>query len=122
MKKHRPATPQASWAALFAMLLLSTSLFILSSCGKEGRCKVPIGDASCQLDPHSPLYPGINNCDGYEYLVAVGFGYIVLECPKGHSRFNTFADGCPLEGSRTSCYLYKYSTYYDGTTLFISNY
>lgn len=115
---------------------------------------MPIGDANCQIDPNSPLYSGINNCDGYEYLVGganglvvvrvsfnefacyerscpldtgrlemvSGYGNIVLECPKCHSQFNTFADGCPLEGSRTPCYLYKYSTYYDGHTLYISNY
>ncbi len=138
-------------SACLAALLAITSL---AGCGKEGRCHVPIGDANCQIDPNSPLYSGINNCDGYEYLVGganglvvvrvsfnefacyerscpldtgrlemvSGYGNIVLECPKCHSQFNTFADGCPLEGSRTPCYLYKYSTYYDGHTLYISNY
>ncbi len=139
---------------LVAAVFLFSAVLALSSCNKEGRCHVLIGEATCQIDPNSPLYPGINNCDGYEYLVgganglvvvrvsyndfacferscpldsgrlemAEGFGNIVLECPKCHSRFNTFADGCPLEGSRTSCYLYQYSTYYDGSTLYISNY
>jgi len=137
---------------LFVIAFVAAFAFV--SCGKEGRCHVPIGDANCQIDPNSPLYPGINNCDGYEYLVgganglvvvrvsfndfacyerscpldsgrlemASGYGNIVLECPKCHSQFNTFLDGCPLEGSRTSCYLYKYGTYYDGRTLYISNY
>ncbi len=136
------------------MSFVLAGLLFFSGCRKEGRCQVPIGEATCQIDPNSPLYPGINNCDGYEYLVgganglvvvrvsyhdfacyerscpldsgrlvmAEGYGNIVLECPKCHSQFNTFADGCPLEGSRTSCYLYKYSTYYDGNTLYISNY
>lgn len=130
------------------------ALISIVGCGKEGKCHVPIGEANCQIDPNSPLYPGINTSDGYEYLVgganglvvvrvnynefvcyerscpldtgrlemAQGYGNIVLECPKCHSQFNTFADGCPLDGSHTSCYLYKYSTYYDGSTLYISNY
>ena len=134
-------------------ILLST-LFLLFSCGKEYMCRVPIGDATCQIDPNSPIYAGINNCDGYVYLVggyqgivvvrtswndfaayerscpadsgrlemASGYGNIILECPRCHSQFNTFDDGAPLSTSQTSCYLYKYGTYYDGRTLYISNY
>ena len=132
----------------FGIALLS------ASCGKEYMCDVPIGDATCQIDPNSPIYAGINNCDGYEYLVggyqgivvvrinwnefaayertcpadsgrlemAEGYGNIVLECPHCHSQFNTFADGAPLSTSHTMCYLYQYSTHYDGHTLYISNY
>lgn len=127
---------------------------LLSGCGKERACNIPIGEASCQIDPNSPYYSGINNCDGYEYIVGghngivvirtgwsdfvayertcpadtarleinEEYGNIVLECPQCHSRFNTFADGCPLEGSTTSCFLYRYRTYYDGSLLYISNY
>lgn len=133
-------------------ILLLAALFV--SCGKEHSCRVPIGEATCQIDPNSPLYPGINNCDGYEYLVggyqgivvvrtgwesfvayertcpadtgrlemAEGYGNIVLECPKCHSQFNTFAGGEPLNGSHSSCFLQQYNTYYDGQTLYISNY
>ncbi|MBO4599449.1 MAG: hypothetical protein J5641_01790 [Bacteroidales bacterium] len=127
---------------------------LMASCGKEYMCQVPIGDATCQIDPNSTLYAGLNTCDGYEYLVggyqgivvvrtnwsefaayertcpadsgrlemAEGYGNIVLECPRCHSQFNTFGDGAPLSTSVTSCYLYQYSTHYDGQTLYISNY
>lgn len=127
---------------------------MLVGCGKENACRVPIGDATCQVDPNSPLYPGINNPDGYEYLIggynglvvirtswnefvayerscphdsarlemADGYGNLVLQCPQCGSQFSTFGDGAPLEGSSTSCLLYKYATYYDGRILYISNY
>lgn len=136
------------------LLPLSLLLILTAACEKGRRCGVPIGDATCHIDPNSPDYPGINNCDGYEYLtgganglvvvrigfnefacyerscpqdtgllsMADGYGNIVLQCPKCQSQFNTFDNGSPLEGSRTHCFLYQYSTYYDGQTLFISNY
>lgn len=134
----------------------------MASCGKEYACRVPIGDATCQVDPNSPLYPGLNYVGGYEYLVggysgivvanigwtgnydvdmncpyvayertcpadsgrlemAPGFGNVVLECQRCGSQFNTYS-GEPIEGSRTSCMLYRYQTFYDGITLYISNY
>ena len=129
-------------------------LLLLVGCGKERACNIPIGEAACKIDPNSPMYAGINNCDGYVYLVGGNqgivvvrtswsefaayertcpydtarleinpeYGNIVVECPKCHSRFNTYADGCPLDGSQTSCYLYEYGTNYDGSLLYISNY
>lgn len=138
---------------VYCLFALSMLLFV-AACDKEHMCRVPIGDATCQIDPNSPLYPGINNCDGYEYIyggyqgivvvrtgwndfaayertcpadsgrleMASSYGNIVLECPKCHSQFNTFGDGTPLQGSRTSCFLAQYSTYYDGQILYISNY
>lgn len=72
--------------------------FAFASCGKEGRCHVPIGDANCQIDPNSPLYPGINNCDGYEYLVGGANGLVVVRVS-----FNDFAcyeRSCPLDSGR----------------------
>lgn len=137
-----------------AVLIVCVAALMAVSCGKEYMCDVPIGDATCQIDPNSPIYAGINNCDGYEYLVggyqgivvvrinwnefaayertcpadsgrlemAEGYGNIVLECPRCHSQFNTFADGAPLSNSLTMCYLYQYTTHYDGRTLYISNY
>lgn len=138
----------AGIAAMVAILVLTIG------CDKERMCRVPTGNATCQIDPNSALYPGLNNCDGYEYLVGGyngivvirtswndfvayerscpldsaildvpdGYGNMVLECPRCGSRFSTFIDGTPLEGSRTSCMLYEYNTYYDGRTLYISNY
>ena len=139
---------------ILAFGFLMILFVLLVSCDKDYMCQVPIGDATCQLDPNSPLYPGINNCDGYEYLfggyqgivvvrtgwndfvayertcpadsgrldMAEGYGNIVLECPRCHSQFNTFGDGAPLSGSTTSCFLHQYATYYDGRTLYISNF
>ena len=40
-------------------------------------------------------------------------GGLVLKCPKCGSRFLT-TDGAPLEGSSTSCNLYKYECSADG--------
>lgn len=135
------------------LIVLVLSLLLIS-CNKERVCRVPMGDATCQIDPNSPLYSGINNCDGYVYLTGgyhglvvvrldwntfaayertcpadsaklemdPAYGNIVLTCPRCHSQFNTYADGCPLQGSHTSCYLQQYNTHYDGSTLYISNY
>lgn len=126
----------------------------LGSCDKERYCDVPVGDATCRIDPNSPLYPGLNTLSGYEYLyggyqgmVVVrtgwnefvayectcphdhgrlemdkGYGNLVLVCPECGSQFSTFGDGFPLDGSLTSCPLYRYNTYYDGVMLYISNY
>ena len=130
------------------------ALLCLASCDKEVRCRVPIGDATCQLDPDSPLYPGLNTCDGYEYLIGgyngivvirtgwetfvayerscpndtarleilPEYGNLVLVCPECGSRFSTFADGAPIDGNKTPCYLWKYGAYYDGSLLYLSNY
>lgn len=47
-------------------------------------------------------------------VVEDGWDGTVLRCPVCGSRFNTYADGMPLDGSATSCPLYEYSTTYDG--------
>lgn len=139
---------------LFPMLAAFLLVAGVVGCKHDKVCDVPIGDATFQCDPNSPLNSGINNCDGYEYftggyngvvvvrisynefaayertcpydqerlVMADGYGNIVLECPSCGSRFNTFGQGVPLEGSKTSCYLYQYGTYYDGHTLYVSNY
>ena len=133
-------------------LLLAASA--LCGCGKDHYCDVPIGDATCQIDPNSPLYPGLNTMTGYEYLIGgyqgmavirtswnefmayectcphdhgrlamdKDYGNLVLRCPLCGSGFSTFGDGFPLDGSVTSCPLYQYNTYYDGSILYINNY
>ena len=138
----------------FLWVGLAAACAAVCSCGKERMCNVPIGNATCQIDPNSPLYPGLNNTNGYEYLVggyqgivvvrtgwyefvayectcphdegllemAKGYGNLVLECPECGSQFSTFGDGFPLDGSVTSCPLYQYNTYYDGSILYINNY
>ena len=154
---------------LLAAFVLMPCMIVLGGCGKNAVCDIPIGDATCQLNPNSPLYPGINNCDGYQYLTGgfnglvvirtswndfvcyectcpydkgvleipvdtvwdaahthfrlqTSYGNLVLRCRKCGSQFSTFAGGAPMEGSQTACFLYQYSTYYDGSTLYISNY
>lgn len=47
------------------------------------------------------------------------FGSDILTCPTCGSRFSTFADGMPMDGSRTPCSLYQYGCTFDGSTLFI---
>lgn len=156
---HLPGRCAAA-AALAAVLFLA-------ACGKQQRCDVPIGEATFSINPDSPQYPGLNNCDGFEYFVGGNQGIVVirtghstfmayertcpydlgrleiptdtvwqggipsityphgnlvLQCPRCGSRFiNT--DGAPLEGSKSFCYLYHYSTYLDPSTglLYISN-
>lgn len=46
--------------------------------------------------------------------VEPGSGGAVLLCPVCGSRFSTYAEGAPIDGSVTSCSLYRYSTSYDG--------
>lgn len=135
-------------------LLLLAAALLLAGCDKDRMCNVPIGDATCQLDPNSAEYPGLNNLSSYQYLIggyqgivvirtswsefvayectcphdqgrlemAEGYGNLVLECPECGSLFSTFADGAPMEGSKTSCFLQQYNTYYDGRLLYISNF
>lgn len=59
-----------------------------------------------------------NDHEGQVDTVA-GSGGMLLECPECGCQFSTYTDGSPMEGSQTSCSLYKYSTYYDGYTLSI---
>lgn len=146
--------PLMPYPIVIKVLTFIATMVMLVSCDKEYQCHVPIGDASCQLDPNSALYSGLNTCDGYEYIygghqgvvvvrtgwdtfaayerscpadssllfMAEGYGNIVLECPQCHSQWNTFGGGEPLSTSTTSCFLYQYRTFYDGQTLYISNY
>ncbi len=62
-------------------------------------------ERTCPLDTNTQLF------------VSDTIGAAVLECPKCLSRFSTYSDGMPLDGSATSCCLYQYSTHYDGTNL-----
>lgn len=59
----------------------------------------------------------------HDHSVAVevedGWDGTVLKCPVCGSQFNTYADGMPLDGSKTSCPLYQYGTTYEGGTLYI---
>lgn len=51
--------------------------------------------------------------------VVDGWDGAVLQCPVCGSRFNTYADGVPLDGSTTSCPLYQYGATYDASMLYI---
>lgn len=130
-------------------------ILLLVSCAvscKRDRCNTPIGAATCQIEPDSPLYNRLNSVGGYEYLVGgnkglvvvrtainefvcyertcpydhegrveaeEGWGGTVMTCPKCGSQFNTYSEGCPLEGSLTGCPLYEYGTRYEGGILYI---
>ena len=74
------------------------ALLCLASCDKEVRCRVPIGDATCQLDPNSPLYPGLNTCDGYEYLIGGYNGIVVIR--TGWETFVAYERSCPNDTAR----------------------
>ncbi len=47
------------------------------------------------------------------------WGASVLECPQCGSRFSSYTDGIPLDGSATRCPLNQYSTTFDGRSLHI---
>ena len=47
------------------------------------------------------------------------YGSSVLECPVCHSLFSVYSDGSPMTGSQTPCYLFQYSTTFDGRTLWV---
>ncbi len=64
-------------------------------------------ERTCPLDTNTQLF------------VSDSIGAAVLECPRCLSRFSTYSDGMPLDGSATTCCLYQYSTHYDGTNLTI---
>ena len=64
-------------------------------------------ERSCPLDTNTQV------------SVSADLGSAVLECPKCHSRFSTFTDGVPLQGSATPCSLFQYSTMYDGDRLYV---
>jgi len=111
-----------------ALTTIILAAAILSGCGKDYLCDVPIGNATCQIDPNSPLYPGLNTMTGYEYLYGGHQGIAVLrvawdefaafECTCPHDRHRLEMDPdygnlvlrCPECGS-------GFSTYGDGFPL-----
>lgn len=80
------------------LLILSITLLLLTSCGKEKVCGVPIGDATCQIDPDSPLYPGLNNIGGYVYLTGGYSGLIAIKTFV--DQYVVFERTCPYDTSR----------------------
>ena len=81
--------------ALTCCLLVS---LVISSCDKEKRCGVPIGDATCQIDPNSPLYPGLNVVGGFEYIVGGNNGIAVIRLSM--SEFAAYERTCPHDTCR----------------------
>ena len=75
------------------------------------------------------LHTGLNDFVAYERTcpcddssrveISRDWGSSVLECPRCHSCFDPLNFGMPFDGSATSCALYQYSTYFDGTLLHI---
>ena len=81
----------AGIAAMVAILVLTIG------CDKERMCRVPTGNATCQIDPNSALYPGLNNCDGYEYLVGGYNGIVVIR--TSWNDFVAYERSCPLDSA-----------------------
>lgn len=77
-------------------LLLAASA--LCGCGKDHYCDVPIGDATCHIDPNSPLYPGLNTMTGYEYLIGGYQGLAVIR--TGWNEFMAYECTCPHDHGR----------------------
>ena len=119
------ATTSRLTPVIMSLLLAASAL---CGCGKDHYCDVPIGDATCQIDPNSPLYPGLNTMTGYEYLIGGYQGMVVVRtgwnefmayectCPHDHGRLAMDKDygnlvlRCPLCGS-------GFSTFGDGFPL-----
>lgn len=119
------ATASRLTPVIMSLLLAASAL---CGCGKYHYCDVPIGDATCQIDPNSPLYPGLNTMTGYEYLIGGYQGMAVIRtgwnefmayectCPHDHGRLAMDKDygnrvlRCPLCGS-------GFSTFDDGFPL-----
>ena len=80
--------------SIFSCLML----LVLMSCGKDYMCHVPFGDATCQIDPNSAIYSGINNCDGYEYLVGGYQGIVVVR--TSWNDFAAYERTCPADSGR----------------------
>lgn len=78
--------------SIFAVFLLCVG------CGKNDICNVPIGEANFSIDPNSPEYPGINNCDGYEYFVGGNQGIVVIR--TGYYTFVAYERTCPYDHGR----------------------
>lgn len=87
-----------SGASVYSICLMAMLSVLLLSCDKENRCFVPMGDATCQLDPNSPLFPGLNNCDGYEYLVGGYQGIVVVR--TSWNEFAAYERTCPADSGR----------------------
>ena len=85
--------------SFFLCLIL---LLTLVSC-KEGKdCHIAIGDANCQIEPTSPLYPGLNNVGGYEYIVGGNQGIIVIH--NFLNEYYAFERSCPYDEGRLEMY------------------
>lgn len=72
-------------------------LFVVSallSCNPENRCTVPIGDASCCIEPNSALYYELNHTGGYEYLTGGAHGLVVVRTAL--NEFVVFERTCPF--------------------------
>ena len=125
------ATASRLTPVIMSLLLAASTL---CGCGKDHYCDVPIGDATCQIDPNSPLYPGLNMVGSYQYLIGGYQGIVVIRttmfkldeggeflayectCPHDHGRLAMDKDygnlvlRCPLCGS-------GFSTFGDGFPL-----
>lgn len=74
------------------LVIACCAIGLLSGCA-ESRCKTPIGDAHCQIDPNSPLYNAINTVGGYVYLHGGHRGLVVVRL--GYMEFVCYERACP---------------------------
>lgn len=80
------------------LVLLLGCMALLSGCKHDAVCDVPFGDAACQIDPLSPLCPGLNTVGGCEYLVGGHQGIVVVR--TGIADFVAFERTCPYDHGR----------------------
>ena len=114
--------------SILKTLVMMLAVAALGGCGKDYYCNVPVGDATCQIEPNSPLYPGLNTMSGFEYIYGGYQGVVVIRtgwdtfvayectCPHDHGRLEMDPDygnlvlECPDCGS-------QFSTFGDGFPL-----
>ena len=88
MKKHLALTICMSF----------TLILLLGGCDKDRMCRVPLGDATCQINPNSAEYPGLNNLSGYQYIVGGYQGLVVIR--TSWSEFVAYERTCPHDEGR----------------------
>lgn len=133
------------------LALIATAGLLAASCDKNA-CKVPIGDARCDINLMNPDAYNLMHAGGSVYayggnkglwIINTGLDYQVFEatcphcldtkvdtlagwdgilvCDKCESKYSTYSDGYPLNGSAATCPLYQYACTLEGNVLHIYN-
>jgi len=78
-------------------IMLCLLPLLLTSCGKDNKCYVPIGITNFEIAPNSAYYSGLNNVGGYMYLTGGHRGVIVVRL--AYDQFVAFERTCPADST-----------------------